>query len=221
VSPMRRVFGWALAVSGVALLLAGIACAVFVGPDDGVSSGPHRLTSRGAAIVTADDALDRAGPTVTISVATPDGRPVFIGLGNAVDVDDYLAGSPVTRVDSFSFPWDVSTTSVTGRSTPAADPRDLDWWLASGSGDGSASIDFPLPDDVVDVVIMDPDRGRGLVADIAVTAEIPGLFAGAIAAAAFGLGLLLASVSTLRRRVDPPGVDERPAVDPSVDVGAP
>lgn len=207
----RRVVGWALAVIGIVFVLAGVAVAAVVGTDSAVSSGTHRLTSSGFAIVTGDDALHRTGPTVTLTVSTPDGGPVFVGLGNAVDVHDYLADSAVTRVDSFSLPWDVATSEVPGNAAPAADPRDLDWWLVSGSGDGSTSIDFPLPDEVVDVVIMDPDRARGLVADIAVAVEIPGLFAGAIAVAVFGLGLVLAGFAVLRRRRgdDSAPIDER------------
>jgi hypothetical protein len=195
----RRVLGWALGAVGVALLVVAIAVAAIVGPDSAVSSGTHRMTSDGVAIVTSDEALDHSGPTVTVTASTADGGPVFVGVGNAVDVRDYLAGSPVTRVDTFSFPWDVTITAVDGKSAPAADPRELDWWLVSGSGDGSASVDFPLPDEVVDVVIMSPDRGRGLVADITVAVELPGLFTGAIAAALFALGLMLAGIAVLRR----------------------
>jgi hypothetical protein len=232
VSSRRRAFGWVLAALGVVLAVVGVGCAFVVGTDSAFSSGSHRLTSDASTIVTADDVIDRVGPTVTVTVSTPDGGPVFVGLGNAVDVDDYLAGSPVTRVDSFSLPWDVTTTKVEGQSAPAADPRDLDWWLVSGSGDGSASIDFPLPDDVVDIVIMDPDRGRGFVADVSVAVEIPGLFAGAVAAAAFGLGLVLAGFSILRRptarRRDAGERDKATAAedtpddgrDPSAEIGA-
>jgi hypothetical protein len=224
VTRTRRIVGWVLGALGVALLVAGVTCAAIVGTDSSVSSGSHELQSAGAAIVTGDGVVDRVGPTVTISVTTPDGSPVFVGVGNAVDVDDYLAGSPVTRVDSFSLSWDVTTKAVEGRSAPAADPRDLDWWLVSDAGDGSATIDFPMPDDVVDVVVMDPDRGRGFVADITVGVEVPGLFAGAIAVAAFGLGLVLAAVSTLRRRTARPtddGADaERLTSDPPADIGA-
>jgi hypothetical protein len=200
VTHTRRIVGWALSVLGIVLIVAGCACAVIVGADSAVSSSTHRLTSDGSAIATGDGALDHSGPTIAISVSTPDKRPVFIGLANAVDVDDYLADSTLTRVDSFGFPWDVNTTAVKGRATPAVDPRDLDWWLVSDFGDGSADIEFPMPDDVVDVVVMDPQRGRDFAADITVSVQIPGLFAGSIAAAVFGLGLVLASVSTLRRR---------------------
>jgi hypothetical protein len=154
-------------------------------------------------------------------VSTPDDEPVFVGIGNAVDVADYLAGAPVTRVDSFSLPWDVSTTTVEGNAAPAADPRDLDWWLVSDSGDGSASIDFPLPDDVVDVVIMDPDRGREFAADVTVGVEIPGLFAGAIATAAFGVGLVLGACVLLRRRRSAVERVVAPTRDPAADIGAP
>jgi len=223
VTRMRRVVGWVVGTLGVVLLVAGVAGAAVVGSDSSVSSGTHRLTSTGSAIVTGDDALDRTGPTVTIAVTTPDGGPVFVGVGNAVDVEDYLAGSAVTRIDSFSLPWDVATTSVDGASAPAADPRDLDWWLVSDSGPGSAAIDFPLPDEVVDVVVMDPDRGRDFVADVAVSVELPGLFWGAIAAAAFGLGLALAALTTLRARPTQPddaAADEELTSDPPADVGA-
>jgi hypothetical protein len=71
---------------------------------------------------------------------------------------------------------------------------------------------------------MDPDRGRDFVVDITIGVEIPGLFAGAIAVAAFGLGLVLAAVSTLRRRSAPLTDDragsEQLTSDPPADVGA-
>jgi hypothetical protein len=203
VSRTRRALGWLLAVVGVVLIVVGVACAVLVGPDSAVSSGEHRLSSQGATIVTGDDTLDQSGPTVDISVTTPDGGPVFVGLANAVDVHDYLAGSPVTRVDSVSLPWTVETTEVDGRSAPLVDPSDVDWWLVSDSGEGSASISFPLPDEVVDVVIMDPGRGGGFAADVTVDVEVPGLFVGAIAVAVFGLGLLLGARLVLRARPSP------------------
>jgi hypothetical protein len=218
---LHRVLGWLLATVGVLLVVAGIACAVVVGDDSAVSSGTHRLTSDGSTIVTADGALDHAGPTVRLTVSTPDGEPVFVGIANAVDVADYLAGAPVTQVDSFSLPWEVSTTTVEGDAAPAADPRDLDWWLVSDSGDGSASIDFPLPDDVVDVVIMDPDRGREFAADVTVAIEVPGLFAGSVAAAVFGVGLVLGAVVLLRRRRSVPEPLAPTARDRAADIGAP
>src|SRR5919107_4802975 len=128
VTRMRRIFGWLLAVVGALLIVAGIACTVVVGPDNSVDSGPHRLSSTGSAIVTAADALDRSGPTVHIAVTTPEGDDVFVGVANAVDVQDYLAGSAVTRVDRVSLPWDISTTAVSGRRAPAEDPSKVDWW---------------------------------------------------------------------------------------------
>jgi hypothetical protein len=218
---LRRVLGWLLAATGVLLVVGGIACAVVVGDDSAISSGTHQLTSKGSTIVTADGALDHAGPTVSITVSTPDDEPVFVGIANAVDVADYLAGAPVMRVDSVSLPWDISTTTVEGDTAPAADPRDLDWWLVSDSGDGSASIDFPLPDDVVDLVIMDPDRGRKFAADVRVAVEVPGLFPGAIAAAAFGVGLVLGAVVMSRRGRSVPKPAASPAPDRAADVGAP
>jgi hypothetical protein len=227
---VHRVLGWLVAAAGVLLIVAGVGCAVLVGADSAVSSGTHRLTSDGSAIVTGETALDHAGPDVQVTASTPDGGPVFIGLGNAVDVADYLADAAVTRVDSFSLPWDIATTRVPGDAAPAADPRNLDWWLVRDSGDGSASIDFPLPDDVVDVVIMDPDRGREFAVDVTVAVEVPGLFAGAIAVAAFGVGLVLGAVLLLRRTAtagdggEKSGrhAAERDAVrDSAADIGAP
>jgi hypothetical protein len=203
------------------MLVAGAVLAFVVGSDSAFSSGSRRLTSTGSVIATADRALDHSGPTVTVTVSTPDDRPVFVGLGNAVDVDDYLADAAQTRVESFPLRGDIKTTAVDGASAPAADPRDLDWWLVQGAGKGSAEIDFPLPDDeVVDVVVMDPDRGHDFVADVEVGVEIPGLFAGAIAASAFGLGLVLAGVLALRRRSRSSRTREQPVADSTADVGA-
>jgi hypothetical protein len=65
---------------------------------------------------------------------------------------------------------------------------------------------------------MDPDRGANFTADVTVGVETPGLFAGAIAAAVFGLGLILAAFVVWRTGAAASREDDS---DAATDVGAP
>src|SRR5204862_820172 len=66
VTRSRRIVGWLLFGVGAVVIALGAACAALVGPDNGVSSGLHRLTSAGPSIVTADDTVDGVGPTLRV-----------------------------------------------------------------------------------------------------------------------------------------------------------
>lgn len=186
---MRRVAGWLLVLLGALLVLLGCTAAVVVGPDDEVASGPHSFASDGTAIVTAPEAIQYAGPTVRITVASSSDRPLFVGLAHDVDVRDYLAGSAYTRVDTLDLPWDTTTSRVDGQGTPDRPPAKLDWWLVSDTGPGEAAMTFTLLDDSVDVVVTNADLRPHLRVHVTATVLRPGAFVGGLAAALAGLGL--------------------------------
>ncbi len=188
---MRRAGSWVVLLLGVVLMIVGAAGAIAFGPDDRLTSGRHPLSSPGIAVVTAPAALGYSGPTVELTVTRDASEPVFLGVGYDVDVQDYLTDAAYTQVDSVGVPLDMTTSEVTGAGLPDDRPGDLDWWLVSDSGRGSAKVTFPLPDSAVDVVAMDPALRPGL--DVTVTAEVvqPGAFVGGLAVSVGGVGLVL------------------------------
>jgi hypothetical protein len=203
---VRRLGGLALVVLGVLGVLVGCLLAVAFGPDDRVGTGPHRLTSRGPAIVTAPGALAYSGPRVQLTVTSADrDRRLFVGVGHDVDVRDFLADTPHTRVETIDVPWRVSTTPVRGDGVPRGAPGDVAWWSADAQGRGRAVLTWRLPDSAADVVIL----GRGgapLVVDVSAAVVVPGVFVVGLAAVVIGLGVAVFGWAVLTTRVAPVGV---------------
>jgi hypothetical protein len=210
---MRRLFGWLLLLLGSVTAIVGVAVVVVFGPDSRLTLGPHRLTTTGRALVTAPGVIPYAGPTLTLTGATPDGSsPVFIGVGNDVDVRDYLSGTAYTRIDSLSLPWHVQVTNRRGRGGQPANPRNLSWWLTSSVHPGGATVTLPLPDAPVDIVVMQLAGGShtsGFTVDVRATIGIPGSFAGGLALLVAGGGLLAAGWAVRRAAGTGPPISPR------------
>lgn len=151
---MRARVGLGIALLGALLVLLGLALMVVLGPDGRVTSGPHALETDGIAVVTAPKVVTWSGVRVTVLAELPVNKPVFIGLGNAVDVDDYIGNTQRLEVDAFHTPWKVRTRAVKGRANLPGAPTALDWWLARDAGLGGASIDTTLPDQTVSLAIL-------------------------------------------------------------------
>ncbi len=186
---MRRAGGVVVLQLGVLLVILGALGAIAFGPDNRVTSAPLPLSSLGIAVVTAPGAVAYSGPTVELTVTREGSAPVFVGVGYDVDVRDYLTATTYTQVDSISIPLDVETSEVDGAGLPETRPGDLDWWLVSGSGRGSATVTFPLRDAAVDVVVMDPDLRPGLDVSVTVGVVRQGAFMGGLAVSLGGAGL--------------------------------
>jgi hypothetical protein len=201
---MRRLGGLALIALGLLSALLGVVLAVAFGPDDRVGTGPHRLSTSGQAIVTAPEALAYAGPRVQLRVTSTDpGRSLFLGVGHDVDVRDFLAGTPRTRIDAIEIPWRVSTTPVPGSGQPKGDPEDVGWWFAQAHGRGTAVLTWQLPDTAADVLILGPRGAGGLTVDVTAAVVSPGAFVVGLALAVLGLGIVVfgwAVLSTPRPR---------------------
>lgn len=190
---MRRAVGWLLLLLGLTAALLGATAAVVFGPDDRVSTGPHRLSSTGTAIATAPSVLRYAGPRLEITVTSRDPRcTVFVGVGSDVDVTDYLTAVEHSRVDAVELPWRARTTAVRGEPAPGAPPAGLDWWLVRREGRGGATVAFRLPDAEVDVVAMDSRLTPRFAADVTVTWIQHGAFLGAVALGVGGVGASVA-----------------------------
>ncbi len=192
---MRTVLGWLLILIGVTASLIGVVAAVTFGPDNKISSGSHDFSSSGAVIATSPGALTYSGPTLEVTVHTDDNQPVFLGVAHDVDVRDYLAQTSYTRLDGIDIPWDSKAAKpheVTGDAVPQEAPGDLDWWLASQQGEGTATVTFPLPDSAVDLVAMDPDLSPDFNADLTLKLVQKGVFVGGLALAVGGVGMAVA-----------------------------
>ncbi len=110
----RTALGLLLSLAGLVVTVAGAVAAFWlVGPDNTISTSARELTSEGLAVITAPDLLDRHGPTLHVT-ATGD-KPLFVGVGQDLDVRDYLAGAAHTRLIRFDPPATFGTQDMRGR----------------------------------------------------------------------------------------------------------
>lgn len=198
---MRRTGGLALVLVGLLSVALGVALAVLFGPDNRMGTGPHRLTTPGQAIVTAPGALAYSGPQVEMRVRSVEpGRTLFVGVAHDVDVRDFLASTPRTRIDTIQIPWQVTTTPLPGQGFPKGPPSEQTWWIADAKGQGEVVLDWRLPDTAADVVILDEDGGSKLAVDVTAAVVAPGVFVVGIALVVLGLGVVVFGWAVLTTR---------------------
>ncbi|MFD1827220.1 MULTISPECIES: hypothetical protein [Mumia] len=210
---MRRVAGIGLLALGILLALAGAVVAVAMGPDDRLTTGPHDVRADGRAVVTRPAVLARYGPQVSVLVEVPGDKPVFLGLGHTVDVEDYVSSTARVEVTRFRVPWSLKSRVATGEPQLRAAPTALDWWIMQAAGVGGAELRFTLPDEPVSLAVL--AVGDSDLKGLRVTAsyEVPGAFGVGVGMAATGLGAALLGLVALRLV---PGVGRRtPPVEAS------
>lgn len=186
---MRAKAGLSIMLAGVIVALFGAAVMAVLGPDGRIMSGPHRVKTDGVAVVTAPPALSWAGVRIGVLAEVPVNKPVFVGLGNSLDVENYLAKTSRHQIDSYHTPWNVRTRDILGEveNLPSA-PTALDWWLAQSAGLGGASISTRLPDETVSLAILAIGSSNLTGLRVSVAYEIRGGFA-------LGAGLVLLGVA--------------------------
>lgn len=195
---MRRTAGVLLALLGLGIAALGAALAIWVGTDNRATTGPHPLDTEAAAVATSPDALSWAGPTVTVTAEVPDNKPVFVGLANAVDVNDYLRDTRALRIDDFRLPWKIETSGQDGRRWLPATPIALDWWQYQASGMGGARLEFELPDETVCLAVL--AVGDSDLSGLTLTAsyEVGGGFWIGLGLVAVGLGVVIGGIVVFR-----------------------
>jgi hypothetical protein len=199
--PFARIaLGLLLSLAGLVVTVAGAVAAFWlVGPDNTISTSARELTSQGLAVITAPDLLDRHGPTLHVT-ATGD-KPLFVGVGQDLDVRDYLAGAAHTRLIRFDPPATFGTQDIRGRTTKLTPPRDLDWWVAK-PGAGQQSVAWPIQDGRYDVVVMNADGNPAVGAQVRFGVEVHRAFG--ISLVTLGAGIVVLALGltlTLRRAV--------------------
>lgn len=151
---MRTKLGWVVTALGVLSALAGIAVMIVLGPDSRFTTGPHQIDTDGIAVVTAPKVITWKGVQIDVLAEVPVNKPVFVGIGNSVDVENYVKDTRRLEVTSFSTPWNVQTRNVDGREGLSGAPTALDWWIADSAGLGGARISAQLPDQTVSAAIL-------------------------------------------------------------------
>ncbi|REK69028.1 hypothetical protein DX116_19450 [Aeromicrobium endophyticum] len=192
--------GWALSVLGVLVAVAGVALMVLLGPDSRISTGPHAIETDDIAVVTSPQVIRWADVQVDVLVEVPVRKPVFVGIGNAVDVQNYVAKVQRLEVTSFSRPWRLRTRAVEGQPNLPGAPTAIDWWIDSSAGLGGASISARLPDETVSIAVLSVGSSNLAGLEVTLAYGVKGGFAKGISALLLGLAALWLGVMVLRSR---------------------
>jgi|GEM_PF-2171115 len=198
----RSILGWALTVLGLCVALLGLALAVFLGPDGRRTTGPHEIETDGSVVVTAPRVIRWVDVQVDILVEVPVKKPIFVGLGNTVDVENLVDDVRRVEVTRFAAPWKLTTVDREGeRPTVQAAPTSLDWWLADAAGLGGASISTTLPDEPVSLAITSIGSSNLSGLKVSLAYGIKGGFLKGLGLLLMGIGAVLGG--RMLRRGDP------------------
>jgi len=210
----RTIGGWALIVLGLACALFGLVVAVLLGPDGRRTTGPHAVDVDGSVLVTAPDAIRWVDVKVDILVEVPAEKPVFVGLGNTVDVTNYVDEVQHVEVTSFGTPWKPKLRTVDGEQpTVRGAPTALDWWLGQSAGLGGASLSMTLPDEPVSLAVVAVGSSNLSGLKVTLAYGVKGGFYKGLGLLLAGLGVALAG--RILRRGEP--VLEEGAVEGDLD----
>ena len=175
--------GAAAALSGAVLAVAGGGTFAVFGTDGVASTGRDDLSTPTSALVSGTASIDTGGfvgdlgaARIRISAHAAGGRPVFVGVARAADVDRYLAGAATDEVTSFDAgPFRCRSPSArpSRRDRRPAPPGRQSFWVARGSGRDSAAVDWKVRDGDYRVVVMNADGSRGVVTRSKFGAAVP------------------------------------------------
>lgn len=205
---MRSKSGWALSLLGVLIALLGAAVMVVLGPDSRLTTGPHPIETDAIAVVAAPDAIRWADVQVDVLAEVPARKPVFLGIGNAVDVQDFVGSTRRLEVTGFQRPWDLTTREVDGEPNLPGAPTALDWWLDSAAGLGGATISTQLPDETVSIAVLSVGSSNLSGLEVTLAYGVRGGFAKGGALFLLGAGLAWLGVLVRRGRPDHLPVDD-------------
>lgn len=187
---MRTRLGWGTSGLGVVVALLGAVIMVLLGPDSRFSTGTHPIETDAVAVVTAPKVIRWADVRVDVLAELPARKPVFVGIANSVDVENYVAKSQRLEITAFQRPWKVKTRSVDGTPSLPGAPTALDWWITSSAGLGGTSISADLPDETVSLAILSVGSSNLSGLKVTLAYGVTGGFGKGIALLLLGLGLV-------------------------------
>ena len=135
----------------------------------------------GYAVATDDVDLDDANPlptpdwllgTTRIRVTNADpSTPVFVGIGRADEVTNYLDGVQHAVLTEIADPATAYDEHDGG--APVTDPGDADVWVTEVEGAGTQTLTWPAGEGRWRVAVMNADGSAGVDVDLDVGAEVP------------------------------------------------
>ncbi len=198
---------------------------------DGYLTSPQlELTSDRYAVVSSDLYLT-AGPAdwwpadpgeVRVTVESQTDSPVFVGIGPAEDVDEFLmdvARHEITRIEGV----EVDYVLLQGERTPTI-PANATFWVATAEGIGPESLDWDITRGEWAIVMMNADGSPGVEATVEAGVRIDlllaigaGLAVGGVVLGGLAAVLLIWATRSERKTVRP-GRSGDPVPGPSVRV---
>ena len=155
------------------------------------STGTYALVSDGYRAGTARDVIVPADVLGRIRLRATSRAPVFIGIGPATAVDDYLGG--VARQEVPAFDHRATAAHVADGTAPAGPPTAQRFWAASQTGSGMQTLTWKPAAGEWRIVVMQPGAGRGVTVAIDVGARLEHL--GALSLLVLGAGVLFGAAS--------------------------
>jgi hypothetical protein len=193
---VRFIPGAGLAILGSVIALAGVGLLAAFGTDGRLDSGPHRLATPSAAIVssvasiknTSGDASLLGQPRLRVAASpVQGGTATFVGIGRTADVDRYLAGVSTDEVTGLTvYPYSINSALHNGRAD-APRPATQHFWVAQASSTRAAVINWKIRDGRYRVVIMSADGRGGFAASSGIGVTMPHMARYAVAALLLGL----------------------------------
>ena len=184
-TPRRGVWVAMIVIGGIITALAGpqlavsaaVATMVAVGSSDGFVAAPTaRISTSSSAIVTPPiDIEGNAIPEIRFAVtAGRDGDdPVFVGIGPADAVAEYLDGVAVAELDGLrGNPPRIQLDEIAGTAS-AESPDAQSFWVVSESGPGAQTITWVLEPGDWTLVIMNADGSPDIETSLRIGVEAP------------------------------------------------
>jgi hypothetical protein len=106
--------------------------------------------------------------TIRIEVEPKAGTPVFLGIGPADDVDNYLNGVGRSEITNIRSTTNVSYRTITG-GAPTTNPADETFWAAQAEAPGTLTWD--LEQGAWKAVLMNSDGTAGVDVDVTAAAQ--------------------------------------------------
>ena len=195
---------------GALVLLAGIGLFVAqasTDKSDGYYTTDSQLQSDGYAIasnaVALDGGLDGVPSAVVgdvrLRAEAGGGKPLFLGIARADEVDRYLRGVETTRVVDFNDDGDPKYQQATGR-RPALAPGREGFWLEQSEGTGRQELTWDTKPGHWSVVAMNADGSPGLAIDADIGAKFSWLIWVELGLILVGLVVLAGGIAIWRQR---------------------
>jgi len=158
--------------------------------------------------ISSDSPVDRdlAGVRLLIDLTSAREQPLFVGIGRAGDVSQYLSDVNVARIDDLELsPFRYRTTELPGTKEPDR-PDQQTFWVAKSVGTGEQSLSWRLRTDTYQVVVMNADASLGVDVNGSIGIKIPWIFWVALGLIIVGVlflagGVLLVVFGSKRRPV--------------------